>query len=296
MNIPATARAQVEAERSGHVPHIRTRSTLAILIFFCLAFTWSWAIGISATLAKEDFPVLNAVLMMAAGFGPSLAGLAVVGLFGRGAELYGWAVRCLNWRVGLHWFVLAFAMPPAVMVLALAVHTLLGASPPATLAADKIPLVILNFGLVLLIGGPLGEEFGWRGYATAALAARLDWRAASLIVGVFWGLWHLPLFFMAGTAQSHMPMAIFMLNILAGSVVFGWLFERTQGSVLPALVLHTSLNTWAGVLGIVPTATTGRPYALVTAMLVLIAMALLLGSDRRASRWPWAMTKASPPC
>ena len=67
-----------------------------------------------------------------------------------------------------------------------------------------------------------------------------------------------------------------MINILAGSIVFGWLWERTKGSVLPALVMHTSLNAWAGILGIIPSPETTRPYALVTALLVLIALAALM--------------------
>jgi uncharacterized protein len=108
----------------------------------------------------------------------------------------------------------------------------------------------------------------------------------SLIIGVVWGLWHLPLFFLASSAQAHMPIPLFMLNILAGPVVFGWLFERTQGSVLPALVLHTSLNSWAGLLVIVPTATSVGSYASVTALLVLIALVLLLTPDRKLGALP----------
>jgi uncharacterized protein len=162
------------------------------------------------------------------------------------------------------------------MLVALAIHGVLGGALKVPPAADHIPLAILNFGLVFLVGGPLGEEFGWRGYAMAALSAKLDWRVASLIIGMVWGLWHFPLFFLASSAQAHMPIPLFMLNILAGSVVFGWLFEQTQGSVLPALVLHTSLNAWAGLLVIVPTVTSGGSYAVVTGILVLIAVLLLL--------------------
>jgi len=114
----------------------------------------------------------------------------------------------------------------------------------------------------------------------------MNWRAASIVVGVVWGLWHLPLFFLAGTAQSQIQMPLFLLNILAGSVLFGWLAERTRGSVLPALVLHTSLNAWAGILGIVPTAATQRPFALVTGLLVLVAAGLLLTPDRKNVQHP----------
>lgn len=167
------------------------------------------------------------------------------------------------------------------MLFALVMHTMAGGATPVVTAFDHIPFTILNFGLVLLIGGPLAEEFGWRGYAMPALTAKLNWRIASLVIGILWGLWHLPLFFMIGTAQSQMPILVFMLNIVAGSVLFGWLFERTQQSVLPAIVMHTSLNAWAGILMIVPTAASGLPYAIVTGLLVLIAMVLLAAPDRK---------------
>jgi membrane protease YdiL (CAAX protease family) len=219
--------------------------------------------------------------MILAGFGPSLAAFAVTRLYGGRAGLRDWIAGCLNWRVDWRWFALAFLAPPVLMVGALALHTALGARLPAFPAVEHIPLAIANFGLVFLVGGPLGEEFGWRGYLTPALTARVNWRTASLLTGIVWGLWHLPLFFLAGTSQAQMAMPVFLLNILAGSVLFGWLFQRTSGSVVPALVLHTSLNGWAGILAIVPTAATGRPFALVTGLLVLVACALLLVPDRK---------------
>jgi len=269
-----------ETHASSSALQADARSKLAIFVFIVLAFVWAWGMGFAATQVKAYSPGLNVALMVVAGFGPSLAGIAVVAFFSSPAGLRDWARRCLNWRVGWRWFVLAFLAPPAVMVCALAIHAVLGGAFPASIAPEQIPLAIANFGFVLLIGGPLGEEFGWRGYLMSALTAKLNWRAASLVIGVVWGVWHLPLFYIADTAQSQMAIPIFMLNILAGSVLFGWLFERTQGSVLPALVLHTSLNAWAGILVIVPTAATGRPYALVTGLLVLVASALLLTPAR----------------
>jgi uncharacterized protein len=253
----------------------RALSRWAVINFFFLAFLLSWAIGLVATQVQPRFPALSTALMMAAGFGPSVAGFAVVAVFGSGTGLRNWLARCLNWRLGWRWFALAFLLPPVVMLLALAIDGTLGGATPTWPAASRLPLVIANFGLVFLVGGPLGEEFGWRGYAMPALTGKLGWRSASLIVGAVWGLWHLPLFFLASSAQSHMPIPLFLLNILAGSVVFGWLFERTEQSVLPALVLHTSLNAWAGILGIVPVGKAGGSYAVVTGLLVLIALALL---------------------
>ncbi len=256
------------------------QSSTALVTFFVFAFVWSWGLGFAAAQIKPQSIGLSTGLMMASGFGPSIAAFVIVGAFSGGLGLRRWLEQCLNRHIGWRWFVLAFLVPPVMMLIALGVHLLLGGTVPASMAAAHIPLAIANFALVLLVGGPLGEEFGWRCYAMSALMARTSWRFASLLVGLLWGLWHLPLFFMIGTAQSQMPILVFMLNILAGSVLFGWLFVQTKGSVLPALVLHTSLNTWAGLLMIVPTQATGRPYAVVTILLVLVATVAMLLPDR----------------
>lgn len=262
----------------------RALSAPAIVAFFVLAFVWSWGIGSAAAQVKLQSVALGTALIVLSGFGPSVSAFAVVAHFSGDAGLRHWLARSLNRRVGWRWFALAFLAPPALMLCALAIHSGLGGTVEAPPALDNIPMVIANFGLVLLIGGPLGEEFGWRGYAMPALMARMNWRPASLVIGAVWGLWHLPLFFMADTAQSQMAIPIFMLNILAGSVLFGWLFVRTGGSILPAVILHMSLNTWAGILIIVPTATTGQPFAIVTGLLVLTAISLLLTPDRTLTR------------
>lgn len=285
MTIKATMpRASVDVDTSGLPLQARARSLATILAFVAFAFGWSWAIGFAGARVKSEFPILSMVLMMVAGFGPTIAALVVVSVSSDRRAMGDWLARCLNWRVDWRWFALAFAFPPAVMLLAVLIDVVLGGSFPAPIAVAQIPVLILNFALVLLIGGPLGEELGWRGYAMPALRARMGWPAASLMIGLVWGAWHLPLFFLVGTAQSQMPIPLFMLNIMAGAVVFGWLYERTQGSVLPALVLHMSLNAWAGILILVPTAETGRPYALVTGLLVIVAVALMLTASRTSAR------------
>lgn len=282
-------RSQTETHRTG------LNSLRAVTVFIVLAFAWSWGVGFGGFQVRSSSPLLSTALMMIAGFGPSLAGGVVVGLSAGSDGLRAWLARCLNWRLNWRWFALAFFTPPAVMICALMIDVALGGAPPTFSATQHIPLAIANFGLVFLIGGPLGEEFGWRGYLTPALTARMNWRIASLVIGVIWGLWHLPLFFLPNTAQAEMPIPLFMLNIAAGSVLFGWLFERTQRSVLPALVLHTSLNAWAGILVVVPTVGAGRPYELVTAVLVLGAAALLILPDRGRTR-EQASSRTHPSC
>lgn len=230
---------------------------------------------------RPQLPTLAGVLFLAGGFGPSIAAIAVVRHVSGRDGLRGWLVRCLQWRVGWRWLALAFFLPLAVMVLAAVAHVALGGTIMPSPAIGHMLLAAVNFGLVLLIGGPLGEEFGWRGYALPTLQERYSWRVASLILGAVWGLWHLPLFYIADTVQSHIPFALFMLSTVALSILYAWLFNHTGGSVLPALVLHTAVNAWSWVIPDMVMRDGGnlRPYGLAVGLLVLVAFGLLRDAE-----------------
>lgn len=127
-------------------------------------------------------------------------------------------------------------------------------------------MVLANFLLVFLVGGPLGEEFGWRGFGLPILKNHYNWRMASLILGVVWGAWHLPLFFSDGTSQNHNPLTLFLLSVVAMSVLFAWLVNHVSGSVKKALILHTAINTWPTIIPVLPTDENHQPYALMVAL------------------------------
>lgn len=272
----ATPQAVSELQLSGLNLPERTTSISAITTFFFLTFIFTWALGFSAIYLKPSAPALSVVISIMSGFGPSIAAVLTVAFFDGRYGLVIWLRNALNWRVRWQWYALAFFTPPLVMLLAQAIHWALDGIIPTSPAVGNIPLAVANFGFVFLIGGPLGEELGWRSYALPALKSKVGWCRASLIIGAIWGLWHLPMFLTMGTAQFSMTFSVFALNILAGSVLFAWLFMQTSGSVFPAFIAHTSLNAWAGILSIIPTAETARPYNLVTGILIAMAAWLLL--------------------
>ena len=254
-------------------------STACLLTFFTLAFAWSWVCWWLAPTLEADTPVLATVLSLTGGFGPSLAALAMVTYFNGTAGLRRWLTRCLQWRVGWRWALLAFLFPAVFMGLAAAVHIALGGTLPASPAAGHMGMAAVNFGLIFLVGGPLGEEFGWRGYAQPALQKRWGWRVASVLLGVVWALWHLPLFFIAGKVQSHQPMGLYALSAVASSVLFAWLLNRSRGSLVPVLVLHTAVNAWSLIIPVMvlPDGSNLRPFQIVVGILVMVAGALLWG-------------------
>ena len=113
--------------------------------------------------------------------------------------------------------------------------------------------------------------WSWACWAlTPAIRPQLPWLATLL-----WGVWHLPLFFIDGTAQARIPLGLFLLSVVAMSVVFAWLVNRTAGSVVAALLFHTAINFWPAAVPVLPTETSYRAYALVVALLVMTALWLL---------------------
>jgi uncharacterized protein len=251
---------------------------LPLVSYFALTFGWSWVCWLLSPAVEPTSPSLASVLMFAGSFGPSVAAVFVIALTEGRAGLHAWFGRCLQRRADWGWMALAFFLPAALMALAVAGHIALGGAIERSPAKGHVLMTVANFFLVLLLGGPLGEEFGWRAYALPSLQESRDWRLASLGLGLVWGVWHLPLFFIKGTSQAHIPLALFMLSVVAMSVLFAWLVNRCAGRVVAALVLHTAINTWPSVIPVLPSGDGHRPYVLLVAMLVLLALGLLLQS------------------
>jgi uncharacterized protein len=256
-------------------PMASHRST-ALITFVALAFGWTWGFWWVASTAASGSATVLIALTLLSGTGPSLSAAAVVWRFDGTTGLRHWLRRCFNWRLALGWYGLAFFGPPLIMLGALVVHGALGGAMPPSPATGNLWLSVLIIGQILVLGGPLGEEFGWRGYALPALARKWGWRWASLSVGVVWALWHLPLFYMPGTAQAAMPMALFMASSVALSVIFARLSVNTAFSVLPAIVLHWSVNAWSWVIPVTPQGGVMQPYYLVMGLVFVIAIFVFL--------------------
>jgi len=180
-------------------------------------------------------------------YGPMLAALIVTAVIAgeRGVrELVG---RTLKWRVGLWWFLFAAFSPLALFALAaIAIYLAGGSLPDLRLLGEVnyLPyLGILTWPLWLLNSG-LGEEVGWRGFALPRLQKQHSALAASLILAVFWVLWHVPFFFFLETyvklGFAIFPM--FALGVTCGAIVYTWLYNSTGGSVLMAILFHGSFN------------------------------------------------------
>ena len=97
----------------------------------------------------------------------------------------------------------------------------------------------------LIVGIVNGEELSWRGFALPRLQAKYNALTSSLILGVIWSLFHLPLFFtLTGPSQTDWSFSSFLLSTVGITILYAWIYNNTRGSVLLAYLFHTAASTW----------------------------------------------------
>src|SRR5215216_3905801 len=124
----------------------------------------------------------------------------------------------------------------------MALHVALGGQPPSLGALiGALPMVLIMF-VYMMIFVALGEEVGWRGYALPALQARYSALFSSVILGMMWAFWHLPLFLNPDTFYSNLPFGLWLAYLIPFTILITWVFNSTGGSVLMAMIVHAVMN------------------------------------------------------
>ena len=145
-------------------------------------------------------------------------------------------------RFDKKWYVPIFLLFPAMTGGALLLAVLSGEALPELSALFNPLSIAVAFVFIFFLGGPFQEEWGWRGYALDRLQAKWSAFSSSIVLGVLWGSWHLPLFFISGSIQSQTPFWGFMILITCGTTLFTWIWNNTGGSILAVMLFHTMNN------------------------------------------------------
>ncbi len=216
--------------------------------FFLLAYSISWALWLPpvwAHVQRDAGRKEGAFFFFLGNFGPFLAALITSGAVAGRAGLSALLERLLPWQAPFRWYLTALYGFPA---LGLLTFLLLGLASPqdvwtrSQIALIRVPLYSFTTFLVL---GPLGEELGWRGFALPRLATGRTALSASVILGIMWAVWHAPLMLFPEW-RADLPLATFVilyvLYIIPLAIIFTWVYNQANGSVLVAMVLHASFN------------------------------------------------------
>jgi hypothetical protein len=215
-----------------------------IVVFLVLTFAWSWGFWGPKVLLAAGVVKGVPVLPNLGAFGPTVAAFLLVAYANGFEGVRRLAGRAVQLDYPTRWILVALVLPPAIVGTALAVAVATGTTPTFPWADQPIVLFIA-FVWIFVLGGPIQEEFGWRGYLLNPLQERLTPLGGGLAVGLVWAVWHLPLFYIPSeTIYYQNPFLGFAVSITLLSVLMTWVYNSTNGSLLPALLMHTSWN-WA---------------------------------------------------
>jgi membrane protease YdiL (CAAX protease family) len=225
-----------------------------LFFYFLLAFGFTWAYELLVLRVLHPPSLLWSLLLtLVWTLGPTLAAFLMTAVTQGRAGILQLLRRYVLWRVGIPWYLFVLLGVPAPMLLAVLIL-------PGALSAFHLPglsfwpTYLMWYLTTLVFLGPLGEEPGWRGFALPRLQQRSGPLLGTLLLGVLWACWHLPLFFIPGTSQYAMgsgtsfighliPFVVLLIYIIAFTCVITWVFNNTRGSLLLAILLHASFDT-----------------------------------------------------
>ena len=239
------------------VPRTDDASWRTLTAFFGTTFVVSWSAWfLAGALDTSRDPATGhsvswTLLVYLGTFAPAIVALAMTAQAGRQqvAALFGQVVRI---DVPMRRYLLAFLFMFAVKLGVAAAYRLgLGAWP--RLGYESVAL--LAVATIFSTPGQAGEELGWRGFALPRLGARIGVAWASIVLGVAWAFWHLPLFIIPGVDKSGQAFPVWGLGVVALSVAMAFLWLRTGRSLLPVMLMHAGVNNLGSIIpGAIPKA------------------------------------------
>ncbi|MGE5674919.1 MAG: lysostaphin resistance A-like protein [Mycobacterium leprae] len=224
-------------------------------------------------------------------FGPLLAAATMI------VPRAGWSGvkkhigQAFDLRVKARYYVLAVLLP---LITTAGTHYIANwtalDSLPSTFLPDTLPvwaigLISIPYFLAMLVLGGGQEEFGWRGYAQEPLQERFGVIRGSLLLGLVWSLWHLPLWVLPGDGHADYPFVAFMFFTISLSLILGCLYNMSGKKLVIPLVVHAMSNTLVPFFPVLHMAKVAQPgYWLWAGLTALVALCLSL--------WFWRSQKA----
>ncbi|MBN1136572.1 MAG: CPBP family intramembrane metalloprotease [Anaerolineae bacterium] len=262
-------------------------------LFFLIAFAWSWLFLLPRVLVTAGWFALpgwlSFFLSTVAAFGPFIAAFALT-YWNEGQEGVSslWR-RGWEYRFQKKWLAPTLLLPPVVAVLTVLVIMLAGENINWELAPPM--LTLFPVFMLIFFTNAFPEEFGWRGYVLDRFQLRWNALISSLILGGIWGLWQLPLHFVAGTTQHTVPIWEFVAQTIVVTIAYTWLYNNTGGSILMAMLFHAVSSFTAAVIPYW-TSATGRWIHLAILLVVVGAIVLTWGPKTLVRK---TKAPASPP-
>jgi len=232
--------------------------TISPVKFTLAAFIFTWllqGIAILSGQSSKDFPAI--VFYIIGGCGPSLVALFFVRRnFNAEQRREFWSRVFSPCRIQTIWWIVTLVAVPSAMLLGVWVNALLGGTMPQMDYLNLLksqPAEIPIFLIMMMIGGPLAEELGWRGLLLDAFQKKWSVAVSILLLFLLWWLWHLPLFFLPGTTQYAWGLFgnmfwLFTMNVFLLTILMSLAHNSNNRSILAAILIHFSYTVTLSLL------------------------------------------------
>jgi membrane protease YdiL (CAAX protease family) len=229
-----------------------SRETKNLIVFFAATFALTWTCYFAIVLSGHSpYQMPWMLLLLLGGGAPSLVGIMMaIFTYDRQERREYWRRSFSPRRIRWSWWLVIFLVPALLMLLSIAVNRALGGEAPGmeqlkSLIANPVmwPLAIV----IAFFSGPFAEEFGWRGYSLEPLLKRLGVIPASIVLGIIWCVWHLPMFWMPDTWRGQIGWGLygFWMNLIYTIGLTGvmtWVYLNTKRSILSGMLMHFTSN------------------------------------------------------
>jgi membrane protease YdiL (CAAX protease family) len=233
-----------------------------LILFFLLAYLWSWTIWLAVPAIAQrigintDLGLFEIAVIVIGACGPTMAAFITRWLGCRDLRI------CRVWT-GTRPLLAGLALGFALLFLATLVApalALVQASPHSLHWSALLRWSSYTVNYSTLIGGPLNEEPGWRGFALPRLQERFGYVLATMILALLWAGWHLPLFQIPGWSSA--SPAQFFLTLVGISFLLTAIANFSKFNVLAAVLFHAFFNTSAGLVNVLTQGLPPRPHAM----------------------------------
>ena len=230
---------------TGRLSRFAQRAPL--VVFLTGTFVWAWALwGYWIPAMPPTGLVISPAFVLCAiigGFAPSLAAIATSWLIGGRAAVGDLLRSIIHWRAPASHYALALGIVPAATVVTTALLPIfVGPLKP-------LDPSVMAMAAIWPIMAALGEEFGWRGFLFPRLLSRYGLVGAALIVGIVWGVWHLPADYVGLKGYGDLFWLAFVVNgplvLTAHALIMAWLWKKSSGNLLLMVLYHFSITASA---------------------------------------------------
>ena len=221
------------------------------ILFFTLVYLFTWAMwGAAYFLDRAGNPNAGLALMILGLVVPSATALIMVLTSKSQALKKDYIAKITDIKkIDPVNVILAVASMFAIIMVSIAISLLFGQSTEQFSFVNGFSFSIGGIPtLFTLVLTALLEEFGWRGYAEDSIASYTSWFKESIIFGIVWGLWHLPLFFIPGTYQNNIMnmniwyMVNFLISVIPIGFLFTWVYVKNKRSIFACAIFHFFVN------------------------------------------------------